>query len=390
MQSASTFRHRLRHEFAAFFDGAWRVARVARTLTSAVTCGVALFACMSPVHAAGTLLAKYDFDEASGDALDTGSVPAANGALLGETTRTTNTPTGEGRAIDFTVPPAEGDLNYVNMGDVSKVDGLDSFTMTIWVNLQEDPLGNDRLHAKQDGGPDFGGFSWNINSPNEGDYTAGNFELGLFIGGVNGFGFARTDEDTGADDEWKFFAVSYDGMTATENMVFYQGADNRPVAQFGSKFNVAAGPVAAVAAPYQLGHTFAADGANTAPPGFLDDARVYGGILTAEELEVIRQENAPPPFVGDMDFNRQIDFDDINPFVLGLNDAERYESDFGVPAAFHGDVDGNGVFDFDDIAGFVALLGGGSDGTAAVVPEPSSLVLLLIAAAGLVGIARRR
>jgi len=339
---------------------------------------------------ANSLLAKYDFDEASGDALDTGSAPAANGTLIGATSRTADTPTGTGRAIDFTVPPAPGDLNYVDMGDVAKVDALQSFTLTTWVNLQADPVGNPRLQAKQDVGPDFGGFSWNINTPNEGDKTAGNFKLGLFIGGENGFGFAQTDADTGADGIWKFFAVTYDGTVATNNMIFYQGATDAPLSQFGSTFNVAAGPVASVTAPFQLGHTFAADTANTAPPGFLDDARIYSGILSPEELEAIRQENAPPPLAGDMDRNGQVDFDDINPFVLGLNDPVLFESNFGVPASFNGDIDGNGQLDFDDIAGFVTILTGGADGAASVVPEPSSLVLLLMASAGLVCVTRRR
>ena len=76
---------------------------------------------------------------------------------------------------------------------------------------------------------------------------------------------------------------------------------------------------------------------------------------------------------GDMDCDGDVDFDDIDDFVLGLNDATAYESTFGVPATLKGDTDGDNDLDFDDITGFVALLSGGAQ---SAVPEPSSWVLL--------------
>ncbi|MFV2070939.1 MAG: PEP-CTERM sorting domain-containing protein, partial [Pirellulales bacterium] len=95
--------------------------------------------------------------------------------------------------------------------------------------------------------------------------------------------------------------------------------------------------------------------------------------------------------IGDMDTNGRVDFDDIDPFVLGLNDAAQYTSDFGISPIAHGDTDRNGRFDFDDIPGFVDLLGGGELANAAQsVPEPGAMVLLITAvAAGLVGFRRR-
>jgi hypothetical protein len=88
------------------------------------------------------------------------------------------------------------------------------------------------------------------------------------------------------------------------------------------------------------------------------------------------------PIPGDMDFDTDVDFDDIDDFVLGLNDAVGYESIFGLPPSFHGDTDGDGDQDFDDISGFVDILTGGS-GSASVVPEPSTWALSL----GAIGIA---
>lgn len=81
--------------------------------------------------------------------------------------------------------------------------------------------------------------------------------------------------------------------------------------------------------------------------------------------------------VGDMDLDGDVDFDDIDPFVLGLNDPVAYESNYGISPATAGDTDGDGDFDFDDIPGFVTLLGGGSSLASHSIPEPASWVLLL-------------
>jgi len=95
--------------------------------------------------------------------------------------------------------------------------------------------------------------------------------------------------------------------------------------------------------------------------------------------------------IGDMDVNGRVDFDDINPFVLGLNNPDQYLSSFGISPVANGDTDRNGIFDFDDIPGFVDLLSGGQLGSAAeAVPEPGAMALLIAAAvAGLVACRRR-
>ena len=67
---------------------------------------------------------------------------------------------------------------------------------------------------------------------------------------------------------------------------------------------------------------------------------------------------------GDMDCDGDVDFDDINDFVLGLNSPADYESMYGIPPSVKGDIDMDGDQDFDDISGFVGILSGGGD------PEP--------------------
>lgn len=58
---------------------------------------------------------------------------------------------------------------------------------------------------------------------------------------------------------------------------------------------------------------------------------------------------------GDMDFDGDVDMDDIEGFVQGLRDASAYEERRGVPPSANGDMDGDLDFDYDDIPGFALL-----------------------------------
>ncbi|MEW6249261.1 MAG: hypothetical protein AB1716_01325 [Planctomycetota bacterium] len=61
--------------------------------------------------------------------------------------------------------------------------------------------------------------------------------------------------------------------------------------------------------------------------------------------------------LGDLNGDRRISFDDINPFVLGLSDPAAFAQQYpGVDLRRAGDFNRDGRFDFDDINGFVDLL----------------------------------
>jgi pyrrolidone-carboxylate peptidase len=62
---------------------------------------------------------------------------------------------------------------------------------------------------------------------------------------------------------------------------------------------------------------------------------------------------------GDLDCDGDVDFDDINPFVLALSDPITYQQVYPGCPLVNADVDGNGVVDFDDVNPFVVLLSGG-------------------------------
>jgi hypothetical protein len=93
---------------------------------------------------------------------------------------------------------------------------------------------------------------------------------------------------------------------------------------------------------------------------------------------------------GDMDLDGDVDFDDIDDFVLGLNNAAAYEAIYGLPPSTHGDTDDDGDQDFDDINGFVSILGGADLARVQAVPEPPAWVLLSLAGSWLVWVMWQR
>ena len=255
-------------------------------------CGVA------QLSSAQTLQLRYGFDEPSGDALDTGAPPAANGQLVGGAVRSSNAPAGLGSSIDFNT---ETPYAHVLEGDAAKLDGLNQLTLTTWLNVTTYTSGNNRLMAKQAAGT-FGGFSWNMNATtNNGPVGPDNFRLALFLGnnissGATDFAavFSNADVETAANN-WVFLAVTYDGTTTSNNVNFYIGGEGTPVAPLGTAQSTIAITVDGGPALFGVGYTDAAPAANTSVLGLQDDVRVYSGSLSLAELEAARLSNIPEP-----------------------------------------------------------------------------------------------
>ena len=254
-------------------------------------------------RAPAAIVLNYTFDEASfgnAPAGDFGTGVPAVGAFVGGATRTSNTPNGfSAGALDLTVA---GGGTYLDGGDIDKLDNLTVFTLTAWINLQGTPSGNLRIMSKQGGGA-FPGFSWNFADPitGAGTRTAANFGLRLFVGGTVGFAFDGTPTGLSidADNKWAFIAVSYDGSSFSNNVNYYVGSvDNS--ATLVSTTTVSAGTVSDNTARFGVGYTDAAPAADTAPPGFLDDIRVYDGVLQPQEVELARLANIPEPSSGSL------------------------------------------------------------------------------------------
>jgi hypothetical protein len=58
----------------------------------------------------------------------------------------------------------------------------------------------------------------------------------------------------------------------------------------------------------------------------------------------------------DMDFDGDVDFDDIPAFLTGLNDASAYMARYGVPALLAGDANGDGTIDANDAEPLASIL----------------------------------
>jgi hypothetical protein len=67
----------------------------------------------------------------------------------------------------------------------------------------------------------------------------------------------------------------------------------------------------------------------------------------------------PVACTGDLNCDGQVDFEDINPFVLRLSNPAAYAAQYPDCPDANGDINGDGEVGFTDINPFVALLSGG-------------------------------
>lgn len=106
---------------------------------------------------------------------------------------------------------------------------------------------------------------------------------------VDAFGAFESDWST--PDVWAYFAIIYDGQSATDTVQFYSGGLATPVSLSASN------PESSVLFP--LGGAsiwIGADPSNADPfKGFLDEIRLYGSVLTPSEIEQGRLSAVPEP-----------------------------------------------------------------------------------------------
>ena len=268
-------------------------------LVLALTCSL-----LAVQPARADLLLRYTFDETdltNTPALDGGIAPAANGTFVNKATRTTNTPSGTGLALDL----SDGISDWVSVGNPAKLNGLSSFTLACWLNLQADPAANDRLMEKQ--GAD-GGLGWRIITPTTGTISATNLRLSLQFALV---AEADTANLVLATNQWIFLALTYDSTLGSGNAKFYRGGLTNAAALFSTQ-NFTKGAVVNTTNELRIGST-AASTADRTPSAWFDDVRIYNtalsGLRTGEcprgyRLE-LRAAGLRDPAAKHQRFNRQ-------------------------------------------------------------------------------------
>ncbi len=97
---------------------------------------------------------------------------------------------------------------------------------------------------------------------------------------------------------------------------------------------------------------------DTSTPGPLSGTTTIASNAPDEPLRVVTLvgEVLPGGLTGDLDCDGDVDFDDINPFVLALTGYEAYHAVYPDCDWLNGDCNDDGTVDFDDINCFVALL----------------------------------
>jgi hypothetical protein len=195
----------------------------------------------------------------------------------------------------------------------------------------------------------------------------------------NGLGVTGTATTVG---EWTFLALTYDGTSvngndssvqnlatggaSSVNGQLYQGTATVAAMRFDTPFTVTGGDATAASlGAFNFGNDaklFLAnrgDAIDRVFDGFMDEIRIYDSVLSASEVETLRQSLAPVvPLSGDYNGNGKVDAAD---YVLWRKD----------PATFGGDPTGYDTWR----ANFGLPAGGGAALSAGAVPEPSTIAL---------------
>ena len=178
--------------------------------------------------------------------------------------------------------------DYVDGGDVSKIENLNAMTLTFWINLQATPPAfNSRIATKRD-----------LNSPKYWDIELrSSREMLLWLGDANdGFGakapVVSAPIATGIQ-QWAFVALTYgyDG-TSESTAQFWSGSLTDSVAASGSSatWSGEIGGIGDNIAPLRLGQS---TWGQTTTAAWMDDVRIYDTVLSQSQLDGVRSRRYP-------------------------------------------------------------------------------------------------
>jgi uncharacterized delta-60 repeat protein len=277
-----------------------------------------------PAGGASGPLVQYGFDEGAvgdGPAYNAGSVASATGRFVGLAGRSGSAGVNGSRgAAAFGTP---GD--YLTAGNVPAIGTSTALTVSFWVNLQGAPKNGDVL--VQDMPANFAGLAqyvwgWQIGITSAAGTgpTASSFRPALTLQMSNGTtgssgGTVPLQMNLNAANQWVFLAVtvqpnglgtagSYFVATPTTAVTNPQGA------QFNYMYTGGGDPGALVAGGTD------APGVNHTPPAWIDDLRVDNKALSLSDLEAIRQQTLPPPVLGVLANDTDVDGDTLTAAVV--------------------------------------------------------------------------
>jgi len=211
----------------------------------------------SVYHSVGdSAILSWDFDESSGDAIDTTS-NGNTGYFNGAANRTTNTYSGKGRSLDLT---SAGYVEKVGgIDDPLSLNGLSSFTLSAWI-YKTNNGGQGYILGKTypDSGYGYGIYTTNIGS------------ISLKINNTN------TDSDAGVIQ-----------MNKWQNVVFTLNNGTIKLYLNGTELSLStrsfAGTVTGTDKPLRVGARSNYDGNYFY--GYIDDVRVYTNSILASEVK---------------------------------------------------------------------------------------------------------
>ena len=232
--------------------------------------------------------------------INTGTASNADGQLGGWAKQYTvsNTPNGySANGVSFYDAWANFQYANVNMvTDSAELDNLGALTVTFWVNMRDHPGQYDVLFDTG-GRAGTGGTYLQIS----GGATASAFGVDFYVIGAANWVPSAAGSSLAAYDangKWTFMAVTY----GSDTMQFFSGSDvpAASVTQVGGDLtgvdyqgnpsNTGVDPVSKLTLGCVAGST---DWGYT-PPAWMDDFRIYDSVLSASDLEAVRQSNIVP------------------------------------------------------------------------------------------------
>jgi len=207
----------------------------------------------------GDLIVKMDFNDTNGIPSLVNSGTASVTGVLFNATLEKNVPAvnKSGYSVRFDQPTV-GCTNYVNLGDIDALDGLDQITISTWI--KQDDVRSCRIITK-------GYSAW--------DYQLSSGTPSMVIE-LETISSAKT-----LGLNWKYIAFTYDGTLTTNNCVFYEG-DGYTLTPVRTN-TIDKGSISASSTPVWLGDSSQHNG-KRAFSGWLDNVRIYDEIVSPAAL----------------------------------------------------------------------------------------------------------